>query len=95
MKLCCLGCCADMVALCRSILLASSEVHLDAIMRSIYEAMVALEAENARLQGLGVKVDRIRCALCPCPSMLQMLLWMFAAYTINLAQSMTPLKANS
>ncbi|KAK9905798.1 hypothetical protein WJX75_006443 [Coccomyxa subellipsoidea] len=50
---------ADLVALCRSGLLTSSETHLDATMRVIYEAMVNLHKEQQRLQSLGVKVDRI------------------------------------
>lgn len=52
---------ADLVALCRSGSLTSSETHLDATMRVIYEAMVDLHKEQQRLQSLGVKVDRISC----------------------------------
>ena len=53
---------SDMESLCRSALMVSSQVHLDATMRRIYEAMLDLDSEQHRMQQLGVKVGRITCA---------------------------------
>ncbi|EIE23347.1 hypothetical protein COCSUDRAFT_41613 [Coccomyxa subellipsoidea C-169] len=50
---------ADMLALCHSSSLKSSEAHTDATMRLIYEAMLDLQKEQQRVQELGAKVDRI------------------------------------
>ncbi|BDA47174.1 hypothetical protein COCOBI_10-0190 [Coccomyxa sp. Obi] len=50
---------ADMESLCHNSLIVSSQMHLDATMRRIYEAMLDLDKEQHRMQQLGVKVDRI------------------------------------
>lgn len=51
-----------MESLCGTSLVVSSQMHLDATMRRIYEAMLDLDEEQHRMQRLGVKVDRISCA---------------------------------
>ena len=53
-----------MESLCHTSRVVSSQMHLDATMRRIYEAMLDLDDELDRMQRLGVKVDRISCARC-------------------------------